>query len=198
MCSSAEHAAAQAGQPAPEAPSAPEDEMHQALERVLTAHETWFDVSRGYEYAGRHFDGYAEFSSHGESYVLVKRAKMWEVDNHEYIFFLLADALAEDELSSWVEFMKTEAINKVEPKPNHMSSCISLVILANSVSERARKLARRTRFRKTFKLSLQGWADLRLVLADLSTHRVYTNAAGKAMKATIEATIAPAQHKQER
>ena len=78
-----EQAAVRVGEPAlrsEEQPSRAKDEKHLVLKRILAAHEQWFDVRRGYEYAGRTFPGYAEFHSYGEKYVLVKRAKLWEVD----------------------------------------------------------------------------------------------------------------------
>ena len=186
----AEHASArEGGSPSAEA-AATADGKQLVLQRILTAHETWFDVTRGYEYAGRTFDGYAEFHSHGEGYVLVKRAKMWEVDNHEYLFFLVREHLDEAGLAELIGFMKTDALRKVDPEPNHMSSCISLVVIADDVSEAAMKLARRTRFRKNFAFGIRGWADMRIAVVDVSTQTVQTNAAGKTMKATLEANVA--------
>ena len=93
----------------------------------------------GYEYAGRTFPGYAEFHSYGEKYVLVKSAKLWEVDTHEYLFFVLADALDETQVRDLVSFMEHDGLKKVVPKPNHMSSAISLVIVADSCTQEAAK-----------------------------------------------------------
>ena len=56
-----------------------QDEKQLVLKRILAAHEAFFDVHRDYEFAGRSFPGFAEFHSFGEQYVLVKRAKLWEV-----------------------------------------------------------------------------------------------------------------------
>lgn len=114
------------------------------LKRILAAHEQWFDVRRGYEYAGRTFPGYAEFHSYGEKYVLVKSAKLWEVDTHEYLFFVLADALDETQVRDLVSFMEHDGLKKVVPKPNHMSSAISLVIVAiPAPRKRRRRCAKR-------------------------------------------------------
>ena len=82
------------------------EERELVLERLLASHETWFDVYRDYEFGGRVFPGYAEFHSHGEQYVLVKRAKLWEVDAFEYLFFALADDLDQAGLDDLVAFMK--------------------------------------------------------------------------------------------
>lgn len=187
-----EQAAVRVGEPAlrpGEQPSPAKDEKHLVLKRILAAHERWFDVQREYEYAGRTFPGYAEFHSYGEKYVLVKRAKLWEVDTHEYLFFVLANRLDETQVRDLVSFMENDGLAKVVPEPNHMSSAISLVIVADSCTEEALRLVRKTKFRKNFAFGIRGWADLRVAVADLSTKRVTTNAMGKQLKQTIEANL---------
>lgn len=191
-CEAEEQAAAHVGEQAlrpGEQPSPAKDEKHLVLKRILTAHERWFDVQREYEYAGRTFPGYAEFHSYGEKYVLVKRAKLWEVDTHEYLFFVLANRLDETQVRDLVSFMENDGLAKVVPEPNHMSSAISLVIVADSCTEEALRLVRKTKFRKNFAFGIRGWADLRVAVADLSTKRVTTNAMGKQLKQTIEANL---------
>ena len=56
----------------------------------------------------------------------------------------------------------------MDPKPNHMTSFLSLVVIADTVDDDARRAVRKVRFRKNFKWGLRGWADLRLAVADLS------------------------------
>lgn len=163
------------------------DAKRRMLQSLLKAHEAWFDVREGYEYAGRAFAGYAEFHSHGEQYVLVKRAKLWEVDAHEYVFFHLADHFDGRQLSELISFMQLEAIKKVVPEPNHMSSCLSLVVIADDADDDALRLVRTTRFRKNFAFGFRGWADLRLAVVSLARASVTTNAAGKALRPMIEA-----------
>ena len=193
----AEHAAASAEQPVLRSSddsrtagaSSAKDEKQLVLKRILAAHEAWFDVHRDYAYAGLTFPGYAEFHSHGEKYVLVKRAKLWEADTHEYLFFVEAETLDGVDVARWVEFMKTKGLEKVQPEPNHMSSGIALVVVADSCTEEAKRAVRKTRFRKNFAFGMRGWADLRLVVADLSRGEVYANAAGKQMAPSIEANL---------
>ncbi len=163
----------------------------QVLEKLLLAHQAWFDTYRDHEFEGRTFPGYAEFHTHGEQYVLVKRAKLWEVDSHEYLFFQTVDALDADALDDWVSFMRESGFKKAQPRPNHMSSNITLVLIADSTSDDVAKVVRKTRFRKNFKLGLEGWADLKLAVVDLSGRRVMTNGAGKDLKPTLEANAWP-------
>ncbi|MDO4182074.1 MAG: hypothetical protein Q4E12_00470 [Coriobacteriia bacterium] len=172
------------------------DQPHQVLKKLLVAHETWFDVSRDYSFGGHLFPGYAEFHSHGEKYVLVKSAKLWEVDAHEYLFFEVARTLSADEVRTWIAFMTEEALKKVHPEPNHMTSYISLVLVAESVDAQAVKLIRKTRFHKEFKLGVEGWADLRLAAVSVSTKQVFTNNMGKDLVPQLESALGlPAKKK---
>ncbi|MDO4400830.1 MAG: hypothetical protein Q4D27_07780 [Coriobacteriia bacterium] len=161
------------------------------LDRLLASHGTWFDVYRDYEFQGRTFPGYAEFHSHGEQYVLVKRAKLWEVDAHEYLFFHAAEHLDCAQLADLVSFMTEQAIQKVDPQPNHMTSYLSLVIVANEVDDEAKRQVKKTKFRRNFALGIRGWADLRLAAIDLSNKSVTTNSQGKEMLATLRANLEP-------
>lgn len=172
-----------------------QDRRQQVLERLLASHETWFDVYRDYDFGGRTFPGYAEFHSHGEQYVLVKRAKLWEVDAHEYLFFNMANTLDDAQLEDLVSFVTTTGLEKVNPEPNHMTSYLSLVIVADNVSDEVKKVVRKTRFRKNFALGFRGWADLRLAVLDLSDDSVTTNSQGKEMLATLQANLNPTGEK---
>lgn len=164
----------------------PIDEQHLVLERLLAAHEAWFDVTRDYEYAGHCFGGYAEFHSLGEKYVLTKKAKLWEVAAHEYLFFQTVDELDEATFEECLSFMKEKAVLKVEPKPNHMTSYVSLVIVAKKADPDVAKSLRKTSYHKSYRFGLRGWAELRLCLVDLAARQVTTNAMGKAMRPLLE------------
>ena len=171
----AEHVAASDGKPA-----------LRSSDEALKAQD---EKQRDYEFAGRSFPGFAEFHSFGEQYVLVKRAKLWEANSHEYLFFTYAETFDEAQLDKWVRFMKERGLEKVTSEPNHMSSGLALVVIADNCTEGAKRAVRRVRFRKNFALGFRGWADLRVIVADLSTRCVYANAAGKQVASTIEANL---------
>lgn len=163
------------------------------LDRLLRAHEAFYDVSKDYEFAGRLFPGYAEFHTHGERFVLSKKAKLWEVDAHEYLFFETCEVLDEGLLKESVDFMIHEAVSKVDPVPNHMTSYLTLVIVAESLEDGVRRVVGRSRFRKNFRFGLRGWADLRLAVLDLERGEVLTNGQGKEIRESLEANLRLAQ-----
>ena len=160
------------------------------LERLLAAHGAWFDVSRDVTVAGRAFRALAQFHSFGEQYVLVKRVKLWEAEEHEYMLFDVRDHIDAEAARSYVEFMKNEALELVKPEPNHMSSFRTLVVIANSASDEACTLFHKTSHRKNFMWGIRGWSDVRLALIDLSKpqgSRVVCNGAAKRIRKSLEA-----------
>ncbi len=160
------------------------------LERLLAAHGAWFDVSRNVSVAGRAFRALAQFHSFGEQYVLVKRVKLWEAEEHEYMLFDVRDHIDAEAARSYVEFMKNEALELVKPEPNHMSSFRTLVVIASSASDAACTLFRKTSHRKNFMWGIRGWSDVRLALIDLSKpqgSRVVCNGAAKRIRKSLEA-----------
>ena len=159
----------------------------EVLDRLLDAHEAYFDVERGHAYAGRTFEGYAELHSSASQYVLVKRAKLWETSSHEYLFFTLVKHLDAAIFNELIAFMEHEALGKVTLEPNHMNSFLSLVIIADTMDAALARVVRKTRFRKNFQLGLKGWADLRVCVISLADETVYANAMGKEMASTLEA-----------
>lgn len=160
------------------------------LERLLAAHGAWFDVSQDVSVAGRAFRALAQFHSFGEQYVLVKRVKLWEAEEHEYMLFDVRDHIDAEAARSYVEFMKNEALELVKPEPNHMSSFRTLVVIVNSASDEACTLFRKTSHHKNFMWGIRGWSDVRLALIDLSKpqgSRVVCNGAAKRIRKSLEA-----------
>ncbi len=188
------------------------------LDRLLAAHRTWFDVERDCTVGGRVFPGFAAYHAAGERYVLSRRAKLWEVANHEYLFFETRERLDEEGLAELVSFMESAegGLSVVRPGPNHMSSNVALVVVADEVAPGVGRAVRRTRFRKNYRLGVWGWTDLRLAVVDLAyatrpragarlpglpggrrakaadlRGRVVANGAGKRLVGTIEANLSP-------
>ena len=153
------------------------------LERVLAAHKSFYDIRRDYLFEGRTFPAFAEYHTYGEKYVLVKRAKLWEVNTHDFMFFECVDELDETQLAEEISFMQEKALRKVDAGPNHMSSALSLVIIANRTTEAARKLAKRTRFHKEYRFAV---ADLSLP----TDKSVVVNNAGKQLKEVLSSNLA--------
>ena len=73
---------------------------------------------------------------------------------------------------------------------DHMSTNLSLVIIADSTEEGIEAVVRKVRWRKNYLFGFRGWTDLRCAVVDLlrdSRKRIITNAAGKQLRQVLQA-----------
>ncbi len=151
----------------------------EALEKVLPAYERYYNVARS---APAPFAATAEFHSHGEKYLLIRQAKIWDMDSHEYVYFAARDALDETALRTLIEAAWDDAMPRVEPSGSHRNSDVTLVLLLPELDAAARTAIRRTHRSLGYQHGLQGWSNLRIGAIELSDGRITTNRHGKDLK----------------
>ncbi len=157
--------------------------------RVLEAHRQNFDLEIPYHFAGQELVGYGAYHAEASSYVLSKKAKLWEISAHEYLYVVAVDHLDEPTLDQWVARMKTEGIAALTIDENHMSSYLSLVIITSTADPAIARSVKRCRYRKNFCGGWRGWADLRIAVAVLSSSSVYCNRQGRLLGQTLETNL---------
>ncbi len=165
-------------------------EAQLVLKRLLAAHEAWFDVSRDYTLSGRTFPGFAAFHNSDSQYVGSKKVKLWEANSHEYILFDIVEHLEKSAFLCDIDFVKSEGLQLVKLGKDHMSTNLSLVIIADSTEEGIESVVRDVHWRKNYLFGFKGWTDLRCAVVDLSKDprkRIITNAAGKQLRQTLAA-----------
>ncbi|MDO4842919.1 MAG: hypothetical protein Q3982_09610 [Phoenicibacter congonensis] len=155
------------------------DDKTKLIKMLLKSLAGSFDVVEDYEYCGQVFPGYGEFHESGSKYVLSKKAELWKVEADEHMFFQTFENLDVDALNDELEFMKEKGFEKVNARPDHMSTAITIVCVCDNADDEAKKAAKHAKHRKNYKLSFWGWADLRVVVVDLANKDVVTNAFAK-------------------
>lgn len=163
------------------------------LSRVIHAHRSFYDFWTPWEYDGRTFDAYGEYHNHAAQYVLVKRAQLWAVDTHDYLFIETRPTYSTSDLETDLAWVTQHGIKRVVPKKDHMSSSLTLIIITDSASDEVMRAVTKTRFRKNYLLGIHGWTDLRLSLVNLSApagHQVVCNTAGKPLKKVLVSNLA--------
>ena len=151
----------------------------EALERLLRSYTRYYDLI---EEPPAPFQAAAEFHSHGEKYLLIKSAKLWEMDSNEFVYFSAEDALSAEIVSDRIEKAWEYAMPQIHPGENHRNSDVTVIFLADVLSEETRRLVRRTARSKGYRHGLQGWSNLRLGAIELSTGRVTVNRHGHDLK----------------
>ena len=72
-----------------------------------------------------------------------------------------------------------------------MCSFVTLVVLAETMTPEARKLLKRTRFRKNFRFALHGFMEYRAAVVELSAGRVESSPAGREVRKSLERVFNP-------
>lgn len=153
------------------------------LESVLKAYTRFYNIKR--DDVEPPFDAEAEFISHNEQYILVKSAKIAEIDSNEFVYFKSVDRLTEETLTELDKTAWERGLSKVNPGPGHRNSDVSLIIIADKIDEDAFKLARKLKHSKSYLFTFHGWSNYKLIAIDLSDNRTTFNRQGRTLKKII-------------
>ena len=155
----------------------------EALDKLLGAYLRYYNINK--ETPTVPFAAEAVFQTHDEQYFLFKSAKLTDYDSSEHIFFALEDELTADRLALLDTAAWEEGMKRVHPGPRHRSTDVGLCILANHVSDEARKLIPRLKRSKSYRFGLQGYSLYRLVAYDLSEGVCVRNRLGDTLEKAI-------------
>ena len=163
------------------------------LNVLLAKYAGHFDIYREHEVNGRKYTIYAYFSSLGEKYVLLKKAKLWSIKAYEHAFFVEEESLTaqmlDDAYREVVGYMEPVLVRGGEkyPEKDHMYTYLTFVYLCRKPpDEEVLKKAREFRFDKGYMFSMRGHSEVRIVVVDLDSERVYTNSAARSLRKMYE------------
>jgi len=165
------------------------EERQKKLEKLLLAYQRYFDIKRDITIGDDRFDAFAEFHSTSEKYVLVKKAKLWSLENNEYAYFYLTDKLDLDGFQHIQKVALDAGMELVHPHSEHMYSFVTLVILSDEIDEDAKEALQKLRFEKNFRLSLHGWMEFRIAAINFSSGEIISNRSGKAVRELLEQNL---------
>ena len=152
----------------------------EALDLILRSYIRYYDVIR--EDVEAPFAAEARFHSHGETYVLVKSARISEADSHEYVYFAVADQLDAEEAAALEQTAWERGLAHVKPHNAHRNSDVTLIILAGTMTPEAKQTVKRSRHSKSYKHSFQGWSSYRAIALETSSGELAYNRLGKDLK----------------
>ena len=164
------------------------------LEKLLNAYSHHYNVARDVAVEGGSFPATAFFFLRDENYLVSKKHVLSVVENYEYVYFYLTEHLDAGELQKQIDLSMQAGMSNVKPNSNHMSSFVTLVILADTIDPEAQALIKKTRFRKYFRLALHGWMEYHIAAMEISTHSFFSNPAGKEARKLLEGNF-PSEEK---
>ena len=156
------------------------------LEKLLNAYSHRYNVMREVEVQGWTYPAAADFFIRDENYAFSKKAVISAFEQYDYTYFYLADHLDVAEARQVLDHTLKAGLDRITPHKEHKSSYVTLVILANTIDEEAKKLICKTRFQKNYRLSLHGWMEYHIAAMECSTVSFLSNPGGKGARKTLE------------
>ena len=154
-----------------------------ALDQILPAFQQYYTIKK--EDVTPPFCAEAEFRSHNEQYFLVRSAHIADIDSNEFVYFAGVPVLDDGSLMQLVSKAWATGLEKVHPHEGHRNSDVTLIILADKISDETKIKIKKTKLYKSYKFSFHGWSNFKLAAADLSstekdgTPEVFSNRHGK-------------------
>ena len=155
-----------------------------AMKKLVAAFHAYYDVN--YEDPLPPFSAEAVFRLHDEQYFLVKKAKVSEADINEFVYFGEVDELTPEAYSELETIAWEDGLKRADPKPNHRSSDVTLVIVAESVTPESQKVVKKSKHHVSYKFSFHGWSTYRVVVYDLSRGTILYNRRGEELKKVFD------------
>ena len=161
------------------------------LEKLLNAYSHHYDIERDVTLGDTCYPAKAVFFLRDENYLISKKHVLSAVENHEDVYFLIRDNLTAEELKKHIELTRDVVLAAVKPHQEHMSTFATLVVLADTIEPEAKKLIKKTRFSKYFRLALHGWMEYHIAAMEISTNSFLSNPTGRGARKILEGNFAP-------
>ena len=165
--------------------------LQERLDKLLDAYSHLYDIQRDVETDGVTYPATATYYLRDENYLITKQHVLSAVEQHEYVYFHLADHLDAKALEALIAQSMESGLKCVHPTKEHMFSYVTLVVLANTIDPEAVKRIKKTHFRKNYMLTLHGWMEYHVAAMEVSTNRFFSNPAGKEARKNLERNFAP-------
>lgn len=139
-----------------------------------------FDIKENFDLYGEKIDLFCECKIVNDRTFITKKDVVDSYLNHEYFIIKKYENIDLNNLQNFCNILKDSERKLVKADYNHMSSFIvGVVVTDNSISRDVKNCAKKFRYTKMYKLSLNGWTDIGLLLVDVSKKEVISNRKGK-------------------
>ena len=165
------------------------------LDKLLNAYACHYDIDRDVTVEGGSFPATATYFLRDENYLISKKHVLNALEQYEYTYFYLADHLDVKTLQEQIDLTLKVGMARIKPHKEHMSSYVTLVILADTIDPEAQKLIKKTHFRKNFWLALHGWMEYHIAAMEINTNSIFSNPAGRDARKTLEQNFCPKEKK---
>ncbi len=152
------------------------------LDRILDSYAAYYDVERVGE---GDLVATAEFHLRNERYLLTRSINMWSEEDHEYVYIYSGEYLDHTLLSEAISHSLEDGMDSIVPGKDHRCSSITTVLVYDGVDGLIQRAVRKYSYHKSFKLMMNGWAEHRVVLIDLSSGCITASRRGDDVSKTL-------------
>ena len=143
-------------------------------ERIIQGYSSYFDINRQ-ENNPLGLVCRCDLHIHSEKFVLVRSAKLWEADCHEYVFLFSVKELTSQVFRDCERLVLSQGRELIKPKQGHMYTYLTLAFVCDSLTEQAKKLLKRARHYKSYRFSFHGWSDFRTYAVKAEDKTIFCN-----------------------
>ena len=157
--------------------------MDTALDRIVESFYRYYDVNLVDPAFPFHVE--AVYRGKDMQYMLIERAKVFETENYEYVYFYKTANLTKELFDKLDKAAWEDGMNRVTPHSNHRSSDVTLVIVAESMDPECEAIVKKAKHHISYNFGFQGYSAFRLVVCDLSRGNILSNRRGSDLKKTV-------------
>ena len=163
----------------------------ECFEKLLNAYSHNYDLTMDVEEEGIRFPALAHYFLRDEHYLVRRDKQFYATEQHDYTYFHVTDHLDAAGARELLDLTLKAGLARIKPHKEHMSSFVTLVVLAETIDPEAQRLLKKTRFHKNYRLALHGWMEYHIAAMECSTWSFLSNPAGRGARKTLEANFAP-------
>ena len=135
--------------PTDEAEDGMERTPQECFEKLLNAYSHNYDLTKDVETEeGGHFPAMAHYFLRDEHYLVRRDKQFYATEQHDYTYFHVAEHLDAVGAKALTERTLKAGLAAIHPHKEHMSSFVTLVVLAETIDPEAKKVLKKTRFHK--------------------------------------------------
>lgn len=160
------------------------------VERLKTIYQAYYDLKEPPAFVPFPLDLYAHFYQKNEKYFASKRITLWRMEHDEHCLVKVYEEITPDDIDVMTGVLQNGIDYLVKPGPEHMKTFLTGVFITRTTpSPEILQMVKKFKCGKAFKFYFHGWCDIRLVVVDLFSQQVITNAAGQEVRKFYEVLL---------
>ena len=146
------------------------------MNKLLTS----FDIEKDVDIEGKRFDLRGEFNQEITRYFAFKELTYESFENNEIIFCKNYEGkITREGIGELKAFIKEKCHLLAPPKENHMSTCLTFILVSELEGDEVDKDIKRFHFYRSYLLGFKGWVNCKLICVDPEKGRIITNKRGR-------------------